>query len=154
VSPLMYLMDTPGVLAPKVDDISTALALAAVGCVKDSDALIPITVLADYVLRSLAVGMTPRGATRALEALGLTATEFDALVAPDHAEDDPSGADAVSVGIQLALSSIAHRIGAKSPGGGVDLRPAALHVVQCFRSGKLGPVMLDGVTPVAQEGRL
>lgn len=46
--PLIYLFDTPGILAPSIKDIHAGLKLALVGCL--SDHVIGSNVLADYLL--------------------------------------------------------------------------------------------------------
>lgn len=47
-NPDMYVLDTPGILTPKVRDVQTGLKLALVGCMQDH--LVGPEVLADYLL--------------------------------------------------------------------------------------------------------
>lgn len=47
----VFVVDTPGVFVPYVGDVDSMLKLALIGCVKDG--LVPIEVLADYLLFNL-----------------------------------------------------------------------------------------------------
>ncbi|XP_058040647.1 mitochondrial ribosome-associated GTPase 1 isoform X5 [Ahaetulla prasina] len=46
--PLMYLLDTPGVLSPQIESIETGLKLALCGAIRDH--LVGVEVIADYLL--------------------------------------------------------------------------------------------------------
>lgn len=47
-NPKVYLLDTPGILAPSINNFHTGLKLALVGCIQDH--VIGLEVLADYLL--------------------------------------------------------------------------------------------------------
>ncbi|NWV18964.1 MTG1 GTPase, partial [Origma solitaria] len=49
--PLMYLVDTPGVLPPKLGDVETGMKLALCGAIRDH--LVGEDVMADYLLYTL-----------------------------------------------------------------------------------------------------
>jgi len=150
--PSVYLLDTPGVLQTRVPDVGTALCLAAAACVKDADALIPLVSLAEFTLAALAVGCPPGGAQPALRTLGVDTSlpEIAPLLSPDPALAEADGVR-LAVAAHSALMQVAERIGAKGKGGALDPRSAAVHVMQCFRSGKLGPVALDGRWPPSRR---
>ncbi|KOC65414.1 Mitochondrial GTPase 1 [Habropoda laboriosa] len=46
--PDIYILDTPGILAPKINDVNTGLKLALAGCMQDH--LVGPEILADYLL--------------------------------------------------------------------------------------------------------
>ncbi|KFW12765.1 Mitochondrial ribosome-associated GTPase 1, partial [Eurypyga helias] len=50
-NPLMYLVDTPGVLPPKLGDVETGMKLALCGAIRDH--LVGEDIMADYLLYTL-----------------------------------------------------------------------------------------------------
>lgn len=162
--PNVFLLDTPGVLRPRLGDLSVALALAAAGCIKDADRLVQSASLAEFLLASLPCILEPAAVVPALRSLGIDTG--DPRIAPllraggrrglagalgegSPTRDGPAGAlgeraeMAMAVAVQAALSQVAERVGSRDAGGGFSERAAALHVLQCFRSGRLGKCCFD-----------
>ena len=115
-SPRLYLIDTPGVMTPRVSNMDVGLRLAVTGALRD--ATVPDTVLADYLLYSF----NRMGSRQYVEALGL----------PGPTDD-----------IQEVLSTVAGRLHARGVAGGVNADVVAKHIVHLFRTGKLGRYTLD-----------
>ncbi|KAM6182063.1 mitochondrial ribosome-associated GTPase 1 [Erethizon dorsatum] len=125
--PLIFLLDTPGVLAPRIESVETGLKLALCGTVLDH--LVGEETMADYLLYIL----NQHQMFRYVQHYGLSG-----------ASDD----------IECVLKSIAVRLGktrkVKVLTGTGDVNvvqpnhsAAARDFLQTFRSGLLGPVMLD-----------
>uniref|UniRef100_A0AAR2LW38 Mitochondrial GTPase 1 n=1 Tax=Pygocentrus nattereri TaxID=42514 RepID=A0AAR2LW38_PYGNA len=126
--PLMYLLDTPGVLPPKIENIETGMKLALCGTILDH--LVGEDIIADYLLFSL----------NRLQRFGYV--EKYELEGPC---DD----------IQHVLKCIAVKLGktqrvkAITGIGDVTIKmpnysAAAYDFIRAFRKGELGKVMLDG----------
>lgn len=111
----VYVVDTPGVFVPYVSDPVSMLKLALVGCVKDG--LVPVTVVADYLLYVL---------NRADPAL------YAKYCAPTNDVDE-------------FLAGVARRTGKLLKGGVLGIDRAADWIVQEWRGGRLGRVCLDDV---------
>jgi ribosome biogenesis GTPase A len=112
----VYVVDTPGVFVPYVSDPTSMLKLALVGCVKDG--LVPVTVVADYllfVMNRSDPGLYARycGPTNDVE-------EF--------------------------LAGVARRTGKLLKGGVLGIDRAADWIVQEWRNGNLGRICLDEVS--------
>jgi ribosome biogenesis GTP-binding protein YlqF len=114
--PKMYLMDSPGIMLPKIRSPTIGLNLALSGAVKET--IVAKHVLADYLLYNL------------------NQRKNDSYL---RIYDLPY----VSDSIDEVLLGIAKRIGAFAKGGVYDLERAAEHFVKLFRLGKLGRVTLD-----------
>uniref|UniRef100_A0A8C6QLJ9 Mitochondrial GTPase 1 n=1 Tax=Nannospalax galili TaxID=1026970 RepID=A0A8C6QLJ9_NANGA len=125
--PLMFLLDTPGVLAPRIENVETGLKLAICGTVLDH--LVGEETMADYLLYTL----NRHGLFGYVQHYGLAS-----------ACDD----------IEQVLKSVAVKLGktrkVKVLTGTGDVRVtqpnyamAARDFLRTFRSGLLGPVMLD-----------
>uniref|UniRef100_A0A3P8VAJ5 Mitochondrial GTPase 1 n=1 Tax=Cynoglossus semilaevis TaxID=244447 RepID=A0A3P8VAJ5_CYNSE len=125
--PIIYLLDTPGVLNPKIENIETGLKLALCGTILDH--LVGEDIIADYLLYSL----------NRLQKFSYV--EKYELQGPC---DD----------IQKVLKHIAVKIGktkrvkAITGIGNItvtvpDFTSAAYDFIRCFRKGELGQVMLD-----------
>ncbi|XP_023564646.1 mitochondrial ribosome-associated GTPase 1 isoform X2 [Octodon degus] len=125
--PLMFLLDTPGVLAPRIGSVETGFKLALCGTVLDH--LVGEETMADYLLFVL----NQHRMFRYVQHYGLSG-----------ASDD----------VEHVLKSIAVRLGrtrkVKVLTGTGDVNviqpnyaAAARDFLQAFRSGLLGPVMLD-----------
>ena len=116
-APPVMLLDTPGVMLPRVDDDEAGLKLALVGCIRDG--IVPHHVLADYLLFVL----NKRGRW------GEYVSRFR-LEAPTDNIDD-------------LLEGIARSLHLTLPGKRPDLHRAAHLFVDRFRRGDYGPVALD-----------
>ncbi|KAI4886230.1 hypothetical protein NFI96_023512 [Prochilodus magdalenae] len=125
--PLMYLLDTPGVLPPKIENIETGMKLALCGTILDH--LVGEDIMADYLLFSL----------NRLQRFGYV--EKYELEGPC---DD----------IQHVLKCIAVKLGktqrvkAITGVGDITIKvpnysAAAYDFIRAFRKGELGKVMLD-----------
>lgn len=125
--PIMHLLDTPGVLPPKIESVETGLKLALCGTILDH--LVGEDVMADYLLYSL----NRLQKFSYVERYGL---------------GDPSD------DIQHVLKRIAVKLGktqrvtAITGVGNIAITvpnysAAAYDFIRAFRSGKLGQVMLD-----------
>ncbi len=117
----VYLVDTPGVFVPYVQNAESMLKLALCGSVKDT--IIAPTTLADYLLYHLNL--------------------FNPAV---YAQYSPPTND-----ITELLSAVAIKTGRLQKGGVPDLEAAALWVIQQWRNGRLGKFVLDEVTVDAME---
>jgi ribosome biogenesis GTPase A len=120
--PPLYLIDTPGVLMPRLADVDTGLKLAVTHALRD--AAVPPAVQAEFLLFSFA----NTGSTRFAEALGLS---------------KPFGEEEVGE----CLQELAQRLGARVQGGALDTDAAAAHLVRAFRAGELGRHTLDFLPP-------
>lgn len=127
--PLMFLVDTPGVLAPRIQNVETGLKLALCGAIHDH--MVGEEVIADYLLYTL----NQQEQFRYVEHYGL---------------DGPCD------NIETVLKKIAQHVGKTSrirvlTGTGTvivkspNYNAAASHFIYTFRKGSLGKVMLDQV---------
>ncbi|KAB5528974.1 P-loop containing nucleoside triphosphate hydrolase protein [Coniochaeta sp. 2T2.1] len=112
----VYVVDTPGVFVPYVSDPISMLKLALVGCVKDG--LVPGTVVADYLLYVL---------NRTDPKL------YGKYCGPTN-------------DVEEFLEGVARRTGKLLKGGVLGIDRAADWIVQEFRGGGLGRVMLDEIS--------
>ncbi|XP_070607568.1 mitochondrial ribosome-associated GTPase 1 [Erythrolamprus reginae] len=127
--PLMYLLDTPGVLSPQIGSVETGLKLALCGAILDH--LVGVEVIADYLLYVL----NQQQQFSYVERYGLS---------------EPCDE------VQSVLKSIARHLGkvqkvlVLTGTGNVNVsvpnyNAAACEFIQTFRKGLLGKVMLDRV---------
>ncbi len=114
ITPYLEVLDTPGTLYPKLDDQKTALNLAFIGSIRDE-------VLDTYEL--------------ALELIRKLTNETDAL--RQRYGITPSG-NAVD-----DLSAIALKRGLICKGGEADTERAAAAVIDDFRKGRMGKIILE-----------
>jgi len=112
----LSLVDTPGVLWPKLDDPEGALCLAASGAIRD--AVLEVESVARFAIDLL----RRRYPGRLAERYGV-----------DEREVDPA----------VGLAGIARRRGCLSKGGALDLERAAEIVLRELRGGALGRVSLE-----------
>lgn len=117
----VFIMDTPGVFVPYVEDAESMLKLALVGCVKDG--LVPHVALADYLLFQLNL---PRPGEPAGPGV--------------YAEYSGPTND-----VHEFLAGVARRTGKLAKGGVPSLEGAADWVVKMWRKGELGRFILDDV---------
>ncbi|ROL49504.1 Mitochondrial ribosome-associated GTPase 1 [Anabarilius grahami] len=125
--PVIYLLDTPGVLPPKIENIETGMKLASCGTILDH--LVGEDIIADYLLFSL------------------NRLERFSYVEKYNLEEPCDD-------IQHVLKSIAVKLGktkrvkAITGVGNItvqmpDYSAAAYDFIRAFRKGELGKVMLD-----------
>ena len=116
VSPKLEMLDTPGIMPPRVDDPAVWFALAALGCIDDN--------LLD--IESLSQGLISRlcelGAVGFRERYGV----------PDDIVDP-----------RLVLEHASLKRGCLKSGGEPDTERCANLIVRDFRSGKLGRITLE-----------
>lgn len=123
--PPIYILDTPGVMLPKIEDQDLAMKLALIGTLRDD--VVGEELLADYALFTLN------------RSRNFSYVDRFNLAGPS---DD----------IEWVLEGIARRIGALGSGGSVSYDRAARHLLLCLRQGKLGKLVLDEI-PDPQPAR-
>lgn len=119
-SPLVYLIDSPGILPPKITNVEEGLKVALCGGLYDKTVGFPL--LADYLLYNL----NAKG--------NKEFREFYRIDSPTEAEN-----------LKSFLPAAAKRIGALLPGGDFDLERTAAYFVRQFRLGKFGRMTLDDI---------
>ena len=117
---LIYLIDTPGILPPKISNVEEGLKVALCGGLYDKT--VGFGLLADYLLYN----MNMKG--------NKNFKEFYRL---ENCKD--------SIDLNIFLPIAAKRIGALISGGEFDLERAAAHFVRQFRLGKFGRLTLDEI---------
>ncbi len=125
ISPLLELMDTPGMLWPKLEDQQAAKNLAFLGSIRDE--IMDGEELAGELLRTLSA-RCPRGLAERYKKLA---------PAP---EGDPGA----------LLDGVCASRGFILPGGVYDTERAARVVLEEFRSGKIGRITLE-LPPKTEE---
>ncbi|KAF6110544.1 polyamine oxidase [Phyllostomus discolor] len=125
--PLMFLLDTPGVLAPRIESVETGLKLALCGTVRDH--LVGEETLADYLLYTLnrhqLFGYVQHyGLGGACDDVGSVLKHVAVRLGKTQKVKVLTGTGNVNV-IQPNYTAAAHDF------------------LRAFRSGLLGPVMLD-----------
>ncbi|KAL7889757.1 hypothetical protein AOLI_G00020150 [Acnodon oligacanthus] len=125
--PLMYLLDTPGVLPPKIENIETGMKLALCGTILDH--LVGEDIIADYLLFSL----------NRLQRFGYV--EKYELEGPCDDIQHVLKCIAVKLGKTQRVKAITGigDITIKMP----NYSAAAYDFIRAFRKGELGKVMLD-----------
>lgn len=122
--PMVYLIDTPGILAPSINDIHAGFKLALVGCLQDH--VVGSHLLADYLL----FWLNKNGRFEYVEILGL-----------------PEPNDNVSHVLTLIAAKLGRTVKIKSSVGRLEVKPdlkfAADYFVGLFRKGELGSFCLD-----------
>lgn len=124
--PLIYILDTPGVMMPNIQNMEMGMKLAACSCFQDH--LVGEDIIADYILYWLNKNKN----FCYLDAMGL-----------DNPTDDISHvlmAGASKLGATVQVKSFESNSLEKK----LDLRAAARHFVAAFRKGEFGKICLDG----------
>lgn len=124
-NPLVYLLDTPGILTPSVPDIETGLRLALCACLQDH--LVGVETIADYLLYWL----NKNNQFRYVDTMGL------------EEPTDNIGTLLVRVAVKLGKTQRKRDISGTGYVQIPDLPAAAHHFIKAFRNGDLGRVMLD-----------
>lgn len=119
-SPPLYLVDSPGVMIPRIDSIESGMKLLVTNAVRDAAA--PMSAQADW-LHSYFCAV---GSDRYVSALGLQQA---------YPEGDCSA----------LLVDLAHKLRAALPKGGPDVEAAARHFVRAYQDGSMGRYTLDHV---------
>lgn len=113
--PLVYVVDTPGIMLPHIPAVETGMKLAAVAALRDH--AVGDVAIADYILYAL-------NRQRAF-------AYVDLLRLPGPCDS-----------IDSVLAAVARRTGALTRGGGPDIRRSAAFFIHRFRSGQLGRILL------------
>ncbi|KAJ9581634.1 hypothetical protein L9F63_023188, partial [Diploptera punctata] len=124
-SPLVYLMDTPGILTPNIPDNDTGLRLALCSCQQDH--LVGIDIIADYLLFLLNKNNR------------VSYVAYMGLKEPTDSIGTVLTTCAVMLGSYIKTRSVDGRGRVFVP----DISSAANYFVKAFRSGKFGKMMLD-----------
>lgn len=144
------LIDTPGVLWPKIEDQASAYRLAATGAIRDT--------AIDYIDVAIitAAELAKRYPT-AFKARYKLADLPPYTPAPQAEQVDADGPERIDL-LALAgfdghalLSEIARRRGGLRPGGEVDLHRGAEVLLHELRDGKLGRLTLETPADIASE---
>jgi len=122
--PLVYLLDTPGILEPQVRDVITGLKLAAVGCLQDH--LVGPETIADFLL----FWLNKESRFDYVEKLQL-----------------PEANDNILEVLTLIANNLGKIRRMKNYEGRIETKPdyrtAAEHFIKIFRNGDLGRMCLD-----------
>ncbi|XP_076243210.1 mitochondrial GTPase 1-like isoform X1 [Calliopsis andreniformis] len=123
-NPDTYVLDTPGILTPKINDIHTGLKLALVGCMNDH--LVGPEMLSDYLL----FWLNTHERFEYVEKLGLK---------------EPN--DNVLYVLTYIAAKLKNTLKIKDSQGNIAMKPnlkyAAEHFLSMFRKGELGTYCLD-----------
>ncbi|KAI0996654.1 hypothetical protein K3495_g11529 [Podosphaera aphanis] len=122
----VYLIDTPGVFVPYVSDVESMLKLALVGCVKDN--IIAPVIICDYLLFHLNKEARSR-------------FHYKEFCTPTN-------------DISEFLEAVCRRTGKLGKGGVPDTESAASWIIQRWRQGKLGTLILDTVEKHGLESKM
>ncbi|KAI7833569.1 P-loop containing nucleoside triphosphate hydrolase protein [Kickxella alabastrina] len=115
-SPVVYLLDTPGVMMPHIPDPLTAIKVALSGGIKDNIA--DESVLADYLLFRL----------NRMDHL-----DYCAVLGIDEPTDD----------VNTLVEQLAKKIGALRHGGEIDVDKTLHYFLRTYRQGLFGRLCLD-----------
>lgn len=131
----IYLLDTPGLLWPRIDNQLAALRLAASGAVKDE--VVDTGELCAFLLTFI-----DSHYPGALEArYGITVPDASGEER-DYVTETVIGAERLEKGLAI-LEACGKARGCLIKGGSVDLGRAAALVLDDFRAGKIGKISLD-----------
>lgn len=122
--PTVYLFDTPGILAPSINDIHSGFKLALVGCLQDH--VVGSEMLADYLL----FWLNKNDRFEYVEKLGLSGPNDDIMYVLTYI--------AAKFKKTMRMKTLDSRI-VTTP----NLKFAADHFISLFRKGELGSYCLD-----------
>lgn len=144
----MYLLDTPGLLWPRMENQMAALRLAASGAVKDEvvDAGELCAFLLTYIEENYPGALEARYGLKSLD-------EAADAEEPDYVTVSIIGNERLKRGLAL-LEMCGRSRGCLIKGGEVDLNRAAATVLDEFRAGKIGKISLDMPGVVEEEERI
>ena len=132
VNDYFELLDTPGTLYPKLTDQTAARHLAYIGSVKD--AVVDTLELAGALFMDL-VRLAPKA----------LATRYNMDLDDILSTDDEFSMD-YKTPQQKGLEQIAKARGLMQKGGVLDIEKAAVALIDDFRKGRLGKVLLDEIS--------
>ncbi|PWV83074.1 ribosome biogenesis GTPase YlqF [Halomonas sp. A11-A] len=144
------IIDTPGVLWPKIEDQASAYRLAASGAIRDTaiDYVDVAVVTAAELARRYPEALTARYRLKALPA-------YTANPEAERVEaDGPVRVDLLALASfdgHAILAEIASRRGGLRPGGEVDLHRGAEVLLHELRDGKLGRLTLETPADIPPE---
>lgn len=132
----IYLLDTPGLLWPRIDNQLAALRLAASGAVKDE--VVDTGELCAFLLTFI-----DSHYPGALEArYGITVPDVKENEEREYVTETVIGAERLEKGLAI-LEACGKARGCLVKGGEVDTGRAAALVLDDFRAGKIGKISLD-----------
>lgn len=123
-NPNIYVIDTPGILSPTIDNVYTGLKLALVGCMQDH--LVGPELLADFLL----FWLNKHEKFEYVQKLGLTSPHDNILHVLTYI--------AAKLKKTLRIKNYDGKVIIKP-----DIRFAAIHFLTLFRNGELGYYCLD-----------
>lgn len=123
-NPPIFVLDTPGILTPKIADNETGLKLALCGCLQDH--LVGPVVIADYLLFRFNLEEDFRY------------VEFMGLEKPSDNIIEVLVAGAKMLNKSLKVKTVMGEISIRP-----DIETAAHYLLKAFRKGEFGPKMLD-----------
>ncbi|QSL64431.1 hypothetical protein MERGE_001732 [Pneumocystis wakefieldiae] len=116
--PLVYCIDTPGIMIPSINDPITFLKLALVGCIKDN--IIDTITIADYLL------------------FRINLIDPELYLTPFKMKQPTND-------IEELLNAIAIATGRLKKGGIPNIYTAATFLIKKYRTGNLGKFVLDDI---------
>ncbi|MCR5695155.1 MAG: ribosome biogenesis GTPase YlqF [Clostridia bacterium] len=132
----IYLLDTPGLLWPRIDNQFAAMRLAASGAVKDE--VVDTGELCAFLLTFI-----DSHYPGALEArYGIRIPETEEFEDTGYVTETILGAERLAKGLAI-LEACGKARGCLVKGGSVDLGRAAALVLDDYRAGKIGKISLD-----------
>ena len=131
VSSRIELLDTPGVLWPKLDQREVATNLAYTGTIKDD--VLQTVEIGFELLRTLITNYTPN----LMERYKLTEEQVNEIMQNQELEPNEK--------VLEVMNLIGRKRGAIISGGEIDIEKVANIIIDDFRSGRLGKITLETV---------
>ena len=131
VSSRIELLDTPGVLWPKLDQREVATNLAYTGTIKDD--VLQTVEIGFELLRTLITNYTPN----LIERYKLTEEQINEVMQNQELEPNEK--------VLEVMNLIGRKRGAIISGGEIDIEKVANIIIDDFRSGRLGRITLETV---------
>mgnify|MGYP004629604785 FL=1 len=131
VSSRIELLDTPGVLWPKLDQKEVATNLAYTGTIKDD--VLQTVEIGFELLRTLITNYTPN----LMERYKLTEEQINEIMQSQELEQNEK--------VLEVMNLIGRKRGAIISGGEIDTEKVANIIIDDFRSGRLGRITLETV---------
>ena len=144
--PLSYLIDTPGVMLPSLNDQEAALKMALIGSIKDH--LVGEERLAEYLLSTLFHFTSKTNQTQLLLFCGARESK-ELLISNNHNNHNINANASSMVDTQKFLSLVARKYGLKLSASKnmEDTLQAAKLFLEKYREGYFGNFMLDILPP-------